>query len=217
MALINPQHIAWQKVIDTRIEDAKQNKQQRLRFEDLIEDKALTQPSQDAIDSIKLKCNNTGKNNFKQKLEELKELVTVKPQSASSRNKSANDEQTEEQKAEANTNLNWFINYILTKRISGQNQTLHGIYIDLIRMLGQKDCVPKTIAQAYEIFQRCMLIDEDEFNKVANKVGGTVQQASAVKQYLVVLGQFIGSLTLAKNRPIKANELDLKQLLIQGY
>lgn len=62
-----------------------------------------------------------------------------------------------------------------------------------------------------------MLIDEEEFNKVANKGGGTSQQSSAVKQYLIVLGQFIGSLTLAKNRPIKSTELDLKQLLIQGY
>ena len=63
--MIIPQHVAWQKTIDQRIEDAKLNKQQRLRFEDLIEDNTLTQPSQEAIDSIKLKCNNTGKNNFK--------------------------------------------------------------------------------------------------------------------------------------------------------
>ena len=93
---INPQHIAWQKIIDQKIEDAKHNKQQRLRFEDLIEDKALQQPSQEAIDSIKLKCNNTGKNNFKQKLEELKELVTVKPPSTGGRHGKQQEEQTEE-------------------------------------------------------------------------------------------------------------------------
>ena len=33
----------------------------------------------------------------------------------------------------------------------------------------------------------------------------------------MTLGQFLGSLTLAKNRPIHAKELDLKQLLVQGY
>ena len=216
--LINPQHVAWQKAIDQKIEDAKQNKQQRLRFEDLIEDNTLAQPSQEAIDSIKLKCNNTGKNNFKQKLEELKELVTIKALSSSARNNvRKEEEQTEEQKAEITINLNWFINYILTKRISGQNQTLHHIYISLIRELGQKECVAKTIVQAFQIFQRCMLIDEEEFNKVASKVGGTVQQASAIKQYLATLGSFLGSLTLAKNRPIHAKEMDLKQVLIQGY
>ena len=62
-----------------------------------------------------------------------------------------------------------------------------------------------------------MLIDEEEFNKVANKVSGTVQQSSAIKQYMVTLGTFLGSLTLAKNRPIHSKELDLKQLLLQGY
>lgn len=39
--MITPQHAAWQKTIDQRIEDAKLNKQQRLRFEDLIEDNTL--------------------------------------------------------------------------------------------------------------------------------------------------------------------------------
>ena len=33
----------------------------------------------------------------------------------------------------------------------------------------------------------------------------------------MTLGQFLGSLTLAKNRPIHSKELDLKQLLLQGY
>ena len=46
---------------------------------------------------------------------------------------------------EKDINLTWFINYILTKRISGQQQTLHHIYIDLIRQLGHKDSVAKTI------------------------------------------------------------------------
>lgn len=37
----NEKHIAWQKLIDGRIEEAKANKQHRLRFEDLIEDTTL--------------------------------------------------------------------------------------------------------------------------------------------------------------------------------
>ena len=31
------------------------------------------------------------------------------------------------------------------------------------------------------------------------------------------LGSFLGSLTLANNRPIRSSELDIKQLLIQGF
>ena len=61
------------------------------------------------------------------------------------------------------------------------------------------------------------MIDEVEFNKVANKVGGTAGTVSQIKQYLKTLGQFLGQLTLARNRPIRSDELDIKQLLIQGF
>lgn len=66
-------------------------------------------------------------------------------------------------------NLKWFINYILTKRISVQYQKQQHIYIDLVRQLGIPDSVSRTIKQAVEIFKKCMLVDEVEFNKVANK------------------------------------------------
>jgi len=46
----NPQHIVWQKAIDQKVEEARVNKQFRLRFEDLIEDNNLDQPSQNVID-----------------------------------------------------------------------------------------------------------------------------------------------------------------------
>jgi len=57
-------------------------------------------PTQDDQETIKFICNNTGKNNFEPKLEDLKQVVVR-----------SND-----------TNLKWFINYILTKRISVQYQ-----------------------------------------------------------------------------------------------
>jgi len=40
---------------------------------------------------------------------------------------------------------------------------------------------------------------------------------SLLKPYLQALGNFIGSLTLAKNRPLMARELDLKHLLLVGF
>lgn len=61
-----------------------------------------------------------------------------------------------------------------------------------------------------------MLVDEVEFNKVANKPVDN-QQRSMLKQYLAALGSFIGAITLAYNTPIKRSDLDLKQLLLQGY
>ena len=52
-----------------------------------------------------------------------------------------------------------------------------------------------------------MLIDEDEFHKVTNVAQGT---SSVIKSYLMSLGTFLGSLTLAENDPIRACYLDLK-------
>jgi len=40
---------------------------------------------------------------------------------------------------------------------------------------------------------------------------------SQIKQYLKTLGQFLGQLTLARNRPIKNKELDIKQMLVHGF
>ena len=42
-------------------------------------------------------------------------------------------------------------------------------------------------------------------------------QTSLVKQYLMSLGQFLGSLTLAQNRPIYSKEMDLKHMLVSGF
>jgi len=56
-----------------------------------------------------------------------------------------------------------------------------------------------------------MLIDEDEFTKCSNN------GASMLKSYVASLGSFIGSMTLAKNEPIRTSHLDLKQILVEGF
>ena len=58
-----------------------------------------------------------------------------------------------------------------------------------------------------------MVVDEEKFMKVT-----TVPQGSGavIKGYLVSLGTFLGSLTVAKNEPIRSVHLDLKQILIEG-
>jgi len=38
-----------------------------------------------------------------------------------------------------------------------------------------------------------------------------------LKGYLASLGSFVGNLTIAKNEPIRAIHLDLKQILIEGF
>jgi len=77
--------------------------------------------------------------------------------------------------------------------------------------------VTMTVNQAVGIFKRFMLIDEEQYSKVANRVPGSMPGTSLLKPYLQALGQFIGSLTLAKSRPLMARELDLKHLLLVGF
>ena len=58
-----------------------------------------------------------------------------------------------------------------------------------------------------------MLIDEELFAKVVR----SNIQGSLIKQYLINLGQFLGGITIASNRPILSREIDLKQLLLEAY
>ena len=75
------------------------------------------------IDQIKLKCNNTGKNNFKQNLEAIKDLVITKAdeqrKAAIAAGTQTEPEEGSDRPEQKDINLNWFLNYILTKRISG--------------------------------------------------------------------------------------------------
>ena len=116
----------------------------KVRLEDIVEDGNLPSPSAEVQENIKFICNNTGKNNFPQKLEELKALIAQNPQA----------------------NLNWFLHYILTKRLSS-GINLQSYYIDFIKQIGHKDSIAMTIGQTVEIFKRCMLIDEELFLRIA--------------------------------------------------
>jgi hypothetical protein len=121
-------------------------------------------------------------------------------------------------KTKGQVNMHWFIQYILLKRISNQNMAFVNIYVDLISQMGDKSqTVAMTVHQAIGIFKRFMLIDEEQYSKVANRVPGSMPGTSLLKPYLQALGNFIGSLTLAKNRPLMAKEMDLKHLLLVGF
>lgn len=96
------------------------------------------------------------------------------------------------------------------------------IYVDIIRELNSAittsnrtrvSVLGLTLIQAGGIFKKCMLIDEEEFHKATSVAHGA---GSIIKGYLQSLGTFIGSLTLAENEPIRANYLNLKQILFEG-
>lgn len=111
--------------------------------------------------------------------------------------------------------MQWFIHYILTKRVTTSGgQNLYPIYIDLLKLIGFKNSVEYTISQIIDIFKKCMVIDEELFNKVVHKAP---HMTNPIKAFLMNIGIFLGMLTLASNRPILNKEVDFKQLLLESY
>lgn len=135
--------------------------------------------------------NTTAKNNFQQKMEELRTLINQNPQ----------------------VNFNYFVHQILLKKMNVAPAILQ-IYIDAIKQIGIKDSISITISVILDLFRKCMLINEDMLNQV---LSSRPQGISVIKQYLISIGTFLGQLTVANNRPIYAKELDIKQLLVEGF
>jgi hypothetical protein len=72
-----------------------------------------------------------------------------------------------------------------------------------------------TLLSAALIFKKCMVVDEEQFLQVCNVPGS--QGGALIKNYLQSLGSFIGSLTIAKNEPVRTIHLNLKQILVEGF
>lgn len=102
----------------------------KVRLDEILEDPTIKVESEDVEDSIRKICNNTGRGNFKQKIEVLKELVIKKAP------KMVDGKEVEDEKAAAaDMHLRWFIHYILTKRLGPQSVALQNIYVEMIREL----------------------------------------------------------------------------------
>mmetsp|Transcript_9015 Transcript_9015/g.8419 ORF Transcript_9015/g.8419 Transcript_9015/m.8419 type:complete len:140 (+) Transcript_9015:166-585(+) len=137
-------------------------------------------------ETMKHICNTTGRSNFGQKLQELRDFL------------GPNNVQ----------NMKIFVHYLICKRVVTTSQSnLNAIYIDFIRQLGIKGAVEFSVQQVIEFFKKCLIIDEEQFYKVAQRAN---TQINTIKITIVNLGSFCGSLTLGNNRPIWAKEIDLK-------
>lgn len=204
------------QTIKDKIQEATSNNL-KLRLDDLLEDSSIKIDDEYIEDQIRIICNNTGKSNFKQKIEDLKKYVVQKVQVQETGVEVSVDKKSQN----AHENLKWFIQYILTKRLGTQSQSLQGIYVEMIRELHhtntalnkRQNVIKQTISQVGLIFKKCMLIEEQELEKVIN-----AQQNVAIylKNYVASLGSFVGNLTIAKNEPLRCSQLDLKQILIES-
>lgn len=90
--------------------------------------------------------NTTARNNFIQKMEELKLLINQNPQ----------------------VYFNYFVHQILLKKMNVASAILQ-IYIDAIKVIGIKDSISLTISVIMDLFRKCMLINEDMLNQVLSQ------------------------------------------------
>ena len=134
---------------------------------------------------MRIICNNTGKGNFKPKMEELKKYVIKQPL------KPGEDDGGKADRAD--DNLRWLIHYILSIRLSPLGVALIDIYVGMIRELNDAtqqagyplSVIGMTLIQAALIFKKCMVINEAAFTKVINVAQGS---PAVIKGYLSSLG-----------------------------
>jgi CCR4-NOT transcription complex subunit 1 len=98
--------------------------------------------------------------------------------------------------------LHWFANYLVVQRAS-QETNFHGLYMMLINKMDLRTVFHIVTKETYITIRKLLaspkLLEESE------------------RKVLKSLGSWIGSLTIARNKPILMKFLDVKELLVQAY
>lgn len=99
--------------------------------------------------------------------------------------------------------VKWFSNFFIVNRVSVENNN-HIIYNDLITNIDSKELNNLLIKDTI-IFIKKLLNSEN------------LAKETKEKNILKHLGSWLGIMTLQKNRPILAKDLDLKELIFDAY
>mmetsp|Transcript_5766 Transcript_5766/g.17008 ORF Transcript_5766/g.17008 Transcript_5766/m.17008 type:complete len:1878 (-) Transcript_5766:275-5908(-) len=101
----------------------------------------------------------------------------------------------------------WFANYLVVKRISTQ-PNFHSLYLAFLERLGADEPHQKLL--------KCVI--SAVFHNIAKLLRSCkITTSTSERSLLKNLGSWLGQITLAKNRPILQRQLDVKELLYQGY
>lgn len=101
------------------------------------------------------------------------------------------------------THFAWFAHYLVAQRVSIEpnNHQLYQQFLDALKM-------PQLVKRVlYETFVKLSTLLNSE----------KTVQSSTERTLLKNLGSWLGGLTLAKDKPIRQNNIAFKQLLIEGY
>ncbi|KAF7359396.1 Not1-domain-containing protein [Mycena sanguinolenta] len=97
----------------------------------------------------------------------------------------------------------WFANYLVDQRISTEPNN-HGLYLRFLDALDRK-ALSKLVLQETFLKSATMLNSERSM------------QSGSDRSTLKNVGAFLGTITLARNRPIRFKNLSFKDLLLEGY
>jgi CCR4-NOT transcription complex subunit 1 len=101
----------------------------------------------------------------------------------------------------------WFANYLVVKRISTQ-PNFHSLYLAFLEKLGADE--------SHQNLLKCVI--SAVFHNIAKLLRSCkITTSTSERSLLKNLGSWLGQITLAKNRPILQRQLDVKELLYQGY
>ena len=99
--------------------------------------------------------------------------------------------------------IRWFSNFFIINRISAENNN-HQIYNELITLINNKD-LNKLLIKDTIFFIKKLLASEN------------LEKELKEKNVLKNLGSWLGIMTLSKNKPILAKDLDLKEIIFEAY
>lgn len=101
----------------------------------------------------------------------------------------------------------WFANYLVVKRISTQ-PNFHSLYLAFLEKLSADEPQQKLL--------KCVI--SAVFHNIAKLLRSSkITTSTSERSLLKNLGSWLGQITLARNRPILQRQLDVKELLYQGY
>lgn len=99
--------------------------------------------------------------------------------------------------------LRWFSNFFILNRVSVENNN-HPIYNELITLIDLKELNQLLIKDTISFIKK-LLVSEN------------LAKDPREKNVLKNLGSWLGIMTLAKNKPILAKDLDLKEIIFEAY
>ena len=101
------------------------------------------------------------------------------------------------------TIIRWFSSFFIVNRVIAENNN-HNIYNDLITFIDHKDLNAYLIKDTIHYINKLLASDSIEKD---------LKEKTALKN----LGSWLGLMTLAKNKPILAKDLDLKEIIFNAY